>query len=91
VRQVNPGAKVIAESAAPLRQGEDEHACRRATFSITREFDGGQRDVHSQAYLLRIGERFVKFRFTYPAMNDKTGAEAVTAFVEALTLPKPKP
>ena len=43
----------------------------------------------SEAYLLRHGDHFIKFRVTCPKEKHEAAAERVGRFIEALKLPEP--
>ena len=90
VRQVHPSARLRSEGKWTMKQGEEAGAPPsglRATFTFNAEFAGKQRELLSDAYLLRHGTYFVKFRITYPADRRDEVAERVNRFFEALKFP----
>ena len=62
---------------------------RRAAFSFNVKIRGQAHDVVSEAYLLRHGDHFIKFRVTCPKEKYEPAAERVGRFLEALKLPEP--
>ena len=91
VRQVHPKARLASEGKWTLKPGGNggaEVTGLRATFTFSAEFAGKQRELLSDAYLLRHGAYFIKFRITYPADRRDEVAERVSRFFGALKLPK---
>ena len=89
VRQVHPKAEVVAEGEWTLKQGDKTYTGRRAAFSFTGKIRDQSHDVVSEAYLLRHGNHFIKFRVTCPKEKYEPTAERVGRFLEALKLPEP--
>ena len=89
VRQVHPKAEVVAEGEWTLKQGDKTYTGRRAAFSFNVKIRGQAHDVVSEAYLLRHGDHFIKFRVTCPKEKYEPTAERVGRFLETLKLPEP--
>ena len=89
VREVHPDARVVSEGAWKLQQGERTLNGRRATFAFRVEIGGQKHDVVSEAFLLRLGEHFVKFRVTCPKQRHEAAADRVERFLQALKIPEP--
>ena len=92
VREVHPDAKLASEGKWTVKVGEDgeELAGLRATYTFSAEFAGKQRKLLSDAYLLRQGGYFIKFRITYPADRRDEVAERVARFFDTLKFPAAK-
>lgn len=94
VREVHPDAKMASEGKWTVKRAEDgdgpELTGLRATFTFSAVFAGKQRELLSDAYLLRQGGYFIKFRITYPADRRDEVAERVGRFFGTLKFPAPK-
>jgi len=67
------------------------YAGRKATYEFVLRRRGGEAGgdtVTSEAYLLRHGDFFIKFRVTCPADNHPAASERVERFLRRLTLPQ---
>jgi hypothetical protein len=67
------------------------YAGRKATYEFALRRRGGEAGgdtVVSEAYLLRHGEFFIKFRVTCPADNHPAASDRVERFLRRLTLPE---
>ena len=89
VSEVHRDAKLVAEGEWTLKQGEKIYTGRRAAFSFNVKIRGEAHDVVSEAYLLRHGDHFIKFRVTCPKEKYEPAAERVGRFLESLKLPEP--
>ena len=89
VREVHPDAKLVAEGEWTLKQGDKTFTGRRAAFGFTVKIRGEAHDVVSEAYLLRHGGHFIKFRVTCPKEKYEASAERAGRFLESLKLPEP--
>ena len=89
VREVHRDAKPVAEGEWTLKQGDKTYTGRRAAFSFTVKIRGEAHDVVSEAYLLRHGGHFIKFRVTCPKEKYEPAADRVSRFLESLKLPEP--
>jgi hypothetical protein len=92
VREVHPDAKLASEGKWTVKQGDGGEALTglRASFTFSAEFAGKPRKLLSDAYLLRQGGYFIKFRITYPADRRDEVAERVTRFFDTLKFPGAK-
>jgi hypothetical protein len=104
VAQVQPQARLASEGEWKLTQGQrdEEDDEQEAARDLVREFTGRKATYHftmrgrggedealvSEAYLLRHGGFFLKFRVTCPADNHPAAAERVERFLKRLTLPE---
>jgi len=88
VREVHSDAKLVAEGEWTLKQGDKTYTGRRAAFSFTVKIRGEAHDVVSEAYLLRHGGHFIKFRVTCPKEKYEAAAERVVRFHQSLNLPE---
>jgi hypothetical protein len=91
VTKAFPAAKEVSRGPWELKQGDKKYDGLKAVFSMRREFGGEVRELNSVAYLLKLGNQFIKFRVTYPADQDPEGADVIAQFQSALSLPEPKP
>ena len=67
------------------------YAGRKATYEFVLRRRGGEAGgdtVVSEAYLLRHGDFFIKFRVTCPADNHPAASDRVERFLRRLTLPE---
>lgn len=87
VRQVHPKAKALADGKWELEQGRRKFAGRHAAFAFTIKAGDRQQEVVSEAYLLRVGDYFIKFRMTCPKDKHEPAADRATRFMQSLTLP----
>ena len=104
IPKVHPQAKRVTEEDWKLKQGEGgadgkdaknaknaprEFAGRRAMFQfVMRSREDGELAVVSEAYLLRHGDFFIKFRVTFPADNQPAASDRIERFLGRLTLPE---
>src|SRR4051794_18103245 len=87
LRQINPAAEPASEGAWELEQNGRKFTGRRAKFEFRLKVGDKEREVVSEAYLLRLGDNFVKFRVTCPKEKYEPAEERVVRFFEALKLP----
>jgi hypothetical protein len=62
----------------------------KAVYAYNYEFAGEQRDLLSEAYLLKLGRNFVLYRITYPADRRLDAMRQVGRFLAGLDLPAPR-
>ena len=89
VQEVHPAAQVVSEGPWKLQQGDRTLTGRRATFAFRVNIGGQEHDVVSEAYLLRLGKHFVKFRVTCPKQRHEAAADRVERFLQSLKIPDP--
>ena len=89
VREVHPDAKVLAEGAWKLEQNGRKLTGRRATFSFRASIGGREQEFVSEAYLLRLGDVFLKFRTTCPKDRYEAASDRIARFLQALRVPDP--
>ena len=90
LRSVNRNAKVLAEGPWTLEQGKQKFTGRRAAFSFAIDARGRMQEVVSEVYLLRLGDKFVKFRVTCPQDKHEPAVDRVGRFLQSLKLPEPQ-
>ena len=90
VSQVHPQARVLGQGVWKLEQGGRMLTGRRAAFGFRVAIGGQEHDVVSEAYLLRQGEHFIKFRVTCPKQRFEAAADRVGRFLRSLKVPEPK-
>jgi hypothetical protein len=91
LRQINPAAEPASEGAWELEQNGRKFTGRRAKFEFRLKVGEKERDVVSEAYLLRLGDNFVKFRVTCPKEKYEAAEERVERFLQSLKLPASPP
>jgi hypothetical protein len=90
VLQVHPDARETSAGDWVLKQGGKTYAGLQAAYTFRDEFAGKERDLNSEAYLVRHGPNFVKFRITYPAEHAEAARSHVAKLFAGLTLPEVK-
>ena len=91
VKQVHPKAQVLSEGGwKQQQQGGLALSGRRAAFGFRVAIGGVEQDVVSEAYLLRHGGHFIKFRVTCPKERYEAAADRVARFLQALKAPSPE-
>jgi hypothetical protein len=91
----HPQAKLIEQAERELKQGGENGAAEKSyTLQYAKyNFPPDDRvpiELMSQAYLTTVGERFIKWRCTYPADHAKEAEEKIASFMHDLTLPAEK-
>ena len=66
IRDVHPGARVLEESRAWVRQDRQNIEGLKAVFGYREVLFGRKQNLVSELYLFRQNNRFIKFRHTYP-------------------------
>jgi len=89
VREVHPDAEVLAEGAWKLEQNGRKFTGRRATFRFRATIGGQEREFVSEAYLLRLGDLFLKFRVTCPKDTYEAASDRIARFLQTLKIPDP--
>ena len=89
VVQIHPGAEPLTEGPWELEQGNRKFNGRRAAFAFRITVGDREHDVISEAYLLRVGEHFIKFRVTCPKEKYEPAEDRVARFLQSLKLPGP--
>ncbi len=72
IERIHPGARILEESQARVRQEEKTIEGLRAVFGYQEILFGRKQNLASELYLFRQNDRFVRFRHTYPL--DQRGA-----------------
>jgi hypothetical protein len=88
VKLIHPESTIVAEGQWTFEQGGRKLSGRRAAFVFSVPIAGRQREVISEAYLLRLGDHFVKFRATCPREKYEAAVDRVARFFQALKLPE---
>ena len=91
VLEVHPEARLLGQGVWKLEQGDRTLTGRRAAFTFRVSANGREHDVVSEAYLLREGEHFIKFRVTCPKPRFEAAADRVGRFLRALKVPQVAP
>ena len=81
----HPGATVTGR--ATVHVTPDEVDAQSVAFSFSADFYGRNQPLHSELVLARHGDRFVKYRITYPAALADLGAEDSGKFLSHFTWP----
>jgi hypothetical protein len=89
VRQIHPEVEALSEGPWTLEQGGRKFTGRRAGFAFRVTVGGRQQEVVSEAYLLRVGGSFIKFRATCPKARYEAAEDRVGRFLQSLKLPEP--
>ena len=89
VSEIHGDARLLGEGVWNLDQGGRKLTGRRATFGFRVPINGKEQAVVSEAYLLRHGEYFIKFRVTCPKEKFEVAADRVGRFLRSLKLPEP--
>jgi hypothetical protein len=66
IERMHPGARILEESRATVRQEEKTIEGLKAVFGYREALFGLKQNLASEIYLFRQNDRFVKFRHTYP-------------------------
>lgn len=85
VLDAHPGATVLEHRKVQVTP-EDVDASL-VSFEFSADFYGKQQSLHSQLVLARLGERFVKYRITYPVAIADIAAEDSTRFLHHFAWP----
>ena len=88
VLQVHPDARETSAGDWVLKQGGKTYAGLQAAYTFRGEFAGKERDLNSEAYLVKHGPNFVKFRITYPAEHAEAARGQIAKLFAGLTLPE---
>jgi hypothetical protein len=89
VRQIHPEVVALNEGPWTLEQGERKFTGRRAAFAFRVTVGGKPTDVVSEAYLVRVGSNFIKFRATCPKARYEAAEDRVGRFLQSLKFPEP--
>jgi hypothetical protein len=89
VKQVHPAAKLLGEGVWKLEQGGRKLTGRRAAFAFRVTVGGQEHDVVSEAFLLRQGDHFIKFRVTCPEERFEAASDRIGRFLQSLKIPQP--
>lgn len=81
----HPGATVTGRGTVHVTP--DELDAESVAFSFSADFYGKNQPLHSELVLARHGERFVKYRITYPAALADLGAEDSGKFLAHFAWP----
>ena len=83
VKIASPHARLISESAFSLggRRG------RRAIFTVKKGDLAGRGPSKSQLRMFAVGDRFLKFRITYPQANAERAEKEIDTFLRSFPRP----
>jgi hypothetical protein len=91
VVEAHPDARLLESGNWELKQGERTFTGRRAAFAFKVMIAGRELDVVSEAFLIRVGDRHIKYRVTCPKDKREAAADRVKNLIESLTLPEKAP
>lgn len=85
VLDAHPGATVLDHGKVQVTPEDVDAAL--VSFQFSADFYGKQQPLHSQLVLARLGERFVKYRITYPVAIADIATEDSTRFLHNFAWP----
>ena len=80
-----PDAQVVDRRTVQVTPGEI--SAESVSFAFSAMFHGRQQPVHSELVLAQHGERFVKYRITYPVDLADLAAEDSSKFLQHFSWP----
>lgn len=80
-----PGARVVDRRTVQVTPGDI--SAESVSFSFSAMFYGKEQPVHSELVLARHGERFIKYRITYPAALADLASEDSSKFLQRFAWP----
>ena len=81
------GAQPISEQSVKISVGGSVRSGKRATFSYSQVFAHQHQAVLSDVYLFRNGQRFIKYRVTYPIGAQSEAKADIHNFMSQLLWP----
>jgi hypothetical protein len=81
------GAQLVSAEAAQFSPGGVQRSGQHAAFTYTEIFAHRRQAVHSELFLFTHGQRFIKYRATYPVGQQAAAEPAIRAFIEELAWP----
>jgi hypothetical protein len=80
-----PGAKVVGRRTVGVTPADI--SAESVTFAFSAMFFGKQQPLHSELVLARHGDRFIKYRITYPASLADLAGEDSSKFLHRFSWP----
>ena len=80
-----PGAKLVDRKT--IQVTPEEISAEAVSFVFSAEFHGKEQPLHSELVLARHGERFIKYRITYPAAIADLAGEDSSKFLHHFDWP----
>lgn len=80
-----PGARVTGRRTVQVTPAGI--SAEAVSFSFSAVFQGSEQALHSELVLARHGERFIKYRITYPVAIADLGAEDSSRFLQRFAWP----
>ena len=89
VKSERRGVKVLGTTPAKTQQAGQTYEGRKTTFQYEDKFGGrGEKQkLMSELYLFKKGDRFVKYRVTYPAAAAAQAQQRLAGFLSAFPWP----
>ena len=81
------GAQLVSEEAAQIFPAGVQHSGQHATFTYTEIFAHQRQALRSELYLFTHGQRFIKYRTTYPVGQQAIAESAIRTFIDELAWP----
>ena len=81
------GAWLVSENAAQISPAGVRRSGQHAIFSYTEIFAHQRQPVLSEIYLFTKGQRFIKYRATYPVGQQAIAQPAIRSFIDELAWP----
>ena len=85
VTQFHPDAKLVATSSVVI--APSQVTAMVASYAFTDVFAGVSQPLRSELLVAQFGEKFVEYRFTYPAAVEQACHNAVNAFEQKFAWP----
>jgi len=87
VLRAHSGAQTETEQGVEISPGGVQHGGRHAAFTYADMFAERLQPLRSELFLFTHGERFIKYRVTYPADQRERVQQAIRAFTSELAWP----
>jgi hypothetical protein len=81
------GAQFVSEQTAQISPGGVQRSGQHATFTYTEVFAHQRQPVRSELFLFTHGQRFIKYRATYPVGQQAAAEPVIRAFIDELAWP----
>jgi hypothetical protein len=85
VLEAYPGARVVGRRTIQITP--DAVSAELVSFTFSADFYGKQQPLHSELVLARRGDRFIKYRITYPESLADLAAEDSSKFLHRFAWP----
>jgi hypothetical protein len=88
VKIVSPNARLISDSAISISPGGHAHSGRRAVFTVQKGRLANRGPAKSQLLIFQLGDRFVKYRITYPLAHAERAEKEIDNFLRSFPWPR---